>query len=34
MAHTKTRKLTVVRKSSEPLRLEPGEAAQIGRAHV
>lgn len=30
MANTKTRKLTVVRKPNEPIRLAPGEAAHVG----
>src|SRR3954471_3978200 len=30
MSNTKTRKLTVVRKPNEPLRLEPGEAVHVG----
>src|SRR5512143_1118554 len=30
MSNTKTRKLTLVRKPNEPLRLEPGEAAHVG----
>ena len=30
MANTKTRKLTLVRKPTEPLRLEPGEAVHVG----
>src|SRR4051794_26820189 len=30
MSNTKPRKLTVVRKPNEPLRLEPGEAVHVG----
>src|SRR5262249_4977545 len=30
MANTRTRKLTLVRKPTEPIRLEPGEAVHVG----
>jgi hypothetical protein len=30
MANTQTRKLTLVRKPTEPIRLEPGEAVHVG----
>src|SRR5689334_19604584 len=30
MSNTKTRKLTVVRNATEPIRLEPGEAVHVG----
>jgi hypothetical protein len=30
MSNTKTRKLTIVRTSTQPLRLEPGEAVHVG----
>ena len=30
MSNTKARKLTVVRKPNEPIRLEPGEAVHVG----
>ena len=30
MSNTQPRKLTIVRKPAEPLRLEPGEAVHVG----